>query len=96
MVNHISFHSLAIANTAGPLCEYTETSISETLRQSCRPFEEYFNSLDFTCQAGEPAKLVWTPDENTPDLVYYQVIASSDCIAVECEKAKSYICDCVT
>ena len=47
--------------------------MSETLRQTCKSYNDYFSSLGFTCNPGEPAKLVWTPDNGTPDLVYYQV-----------------------
>ena len=47
--------------------------MSETLRQTCKSYGDYFGSLEFICNQGEPAKLVWTPDNGTPDLVYYQV-----------------------
>ena len=57
----------------GALCEYSETMTSELVRQSCGPYNEYIGSLDFTCLNGTHGKLIWTPDENTPDLVYYQV-----------------------
>ena len=59
--------------TVGALCEYNENSAAETLRQTCGSYADYFNAFNFTCRAGEPGRLVWTPNENTPDLVYYQV-----------------------
>lgn len=65
---------LSLYTSVGALCEYTETGTSETIRQTCRPYNDYFSSLDFTCQRGEPARVVWTPNHNTPDVVYYQVI----------------------
>ena len=57
----------------GALCRYSEVSQSEVLRQSCGPYGDYFNSLEFECRNGTHGKLLWSPDENTPDLVYYQV-----------------------
>ena len=29
-------------------------------------------SLTLDCQEGQPGIIQWTPDRNTPDLVYYQ------------------------
>ena len=46
---------------------------SELIRQSCGPYNDYISSLELTCMNGTHGKLVWTPDENTPDIVYYQV-----------------------
>lgn len=68
-----------IHNAVGPLCEYNENSAAETVRQTCGSYSDYFNSLNFTCQRGEPGKLIWRPDDNTPDLVYYQVITKASC-----------------
>ena len=61
----------------GPLCEMSETEESESIRQRCEPYDAYISSLNSTCQPGQPGELIWTPDDNTPDLVYYQV--SSPC-----------------
>ena len=39
-------------------------------------FQDYFATLNLTCDGTRIADagiLVWTPDENTPDTVYYQV-----------------------
>ena len=70
-----SVSTVFYTQTVGPLCEYNENSTSEALRQGCNPYDDYMNSLNFTCQPGEPGRLVWTPDENTPNLTYYQVYA---------------------
>ena len=59
--------------TVGTLCEYTETTLSTALRQSCDSYDSYIASLEFTCLNGTHGQLTWTPDETTPDLVYYQV-----------------------
>lgn len=37
-------------------------------------FGAYQRSLTLRCDQGEPGIVQWTPDENTPDTVYYQVI----------------------
>ncbi|XP_071827126.1 uncharacterized protein [Apostichopus japonicus] len=55
---------------SGPLCEYTTTT--DPLVHST--FDTYRATLVQMCsQAGtNPGILRWTPDNNTPDLVYYQ------------------------
>ena len=57
------------------MCQLEETEASETTRQNCGDLQTYIDTLETSasCNSGEPGKLVWTPDENTPDLVYYQV-----------------------
>ena len=37
--------------------------------------QDYLDTLNVSCQGNESeaAILTWTPDENTPDVVYYQV-----------------------
>ena len=57
----------------GPLCELSDTAQSEGIRQSCGSYDDYISNLSSTCQGGDPGELVWTPDDSTPDLVYYQV-----------------------
>lgn len=51
-----------------------ETATSGIIRQTCDTYENYVGSLNMMCVSGTPGTLVWTPDESTPDLVYYQVI----------------------
>ena len=43
------------------------------MRESCGSRQEYEESQDCSCEEGEPAVLIWIPDENTPNIVYYQV-----------------------
>ena len=59
----------------GRLCQLTETTASQNTRDNCSDLQTYIDTLETpaSCNSGEPGKLVWTPDENTPDLVYYQV-----------------------
>ena len=68
--NHSIFKSFGLV---GPLHEYSENTTSETLRQSCGSYSDYFKSLTISRQLGQPGRLVWRPDDNTPDTVYYQV-----------------------
>ena len=65
---------LSFIPSVGPLCEYTENSGSEVIRQTCNTYDVYMSSLNFTCQPGQPGRLVWTPNDSTPDVVYYQVL----------------------
>ena len=59
----------------GDLCQYQETVASESTRESCSSLQDYINtfSIPDTCNTGQPGVLIWTPNEATPDLVYYQV-----------------------
>lgn len=36
-------------------------------------FGAYQRILSLVCDRGDPGFIQWTPDENTPDTVYYQV-----------------------
>ena len=72
-----SYHVLIniFTQTVGRLCQLLETPASQNTRESCSDLQTYIDTLETpaSCNSGEPGKLVWTPDENTPDLVYYQV-----------------------
>ena len=48
------------------------------VRQTCNTYDAYMTSLNFTCQPGQPGRLVWTPNDSTPDVVYYQVLDDSN------------------
>ena len=53
-----------------------ETAASEGVATNCdSTLEDYQNTLEVTCEGdeSEAAILTWTPDENTPDVVFYQV-----------------------
>ena len=58
---------------AGALCQYKETARSRELLRDCGSYDEYTSALVRECNSGQPATLVFTPDETTPDTVYYQV-----------------------
>ncbi|XP_015597232.1 protein Skeletor, isoforms B/C isoform X2 [Cephus cinctus] len=55
---------------AGRYCEWTHKTID--MSADSKTFESFFETLRLECEQGEPAKLVWTVQEDTPDLVYYQ------------------------
>ena len=65
---------------AGRLCSCSETDLAAQTRESCGSREDYERYLDCSCRDGEPAILTWTPDEETPDVVYYQVTIYPLCI----------------
>ncbi|KAL1423244.1 hypothetical protein MTO96_021225 [Rhipicephalus appendiculatus] len=54
----------------GRLCEW-QLPLGEQ-PDEYNSFEQFRQRLNLQCQAGSPAYLRWTPDRNTPDLVYYQ------------------------
>ena len=54
----------------GRLCEWKEDP-DEPAHQSSS-FGAYQRTLSLQCQQGQPGIIQWTPDANTPDLVYYQ------------------------
>ena len=65
-----------ISPAAGRLCEHIETDQSASVAADCNSeLQEYLDTLDVMClsDGSEAAILTWTPDENTPDVVYYQV-----------------------
>ena len=63
--------------SVGPLCEHQSTQSSGSVSENCQmTFQDYFATLNLTCagtRISDAGILVWTPDENTPDIVYYQV-----------------------
>lgn len=56
---------------AGRYCEWVRTTGDNA--DNYETFKSFFQTLKLKCEKGEPAKLEWTVEENTPDLVYYQV-----------------------
>ncbi|XP_078610306.1 protein Skeletor, isoforms B/C-like [Branchiostoma floridae x Branchiostoma japonicum] len=59
-----------LPTAAGRYCEYT--SPGGDTSETSETFAEYYRTLNLTCESGQSARLSWTPDHNTPDLVYYQ------------------------
>ena len=69
-------HSYANFNLAGRYCSHEETAESESVALDCNStLRDYLDTLNVSCVGAESdaAILTWTPDENTPDIVYYQV-----------------------
>ena len=61
---------------AGRHCAHEETAGSESVALDCdSTLQDYLDSLNVSCVGDDSdvAILTWTPDENTPDVVYYQV-----------------------
>ncbi|XP_070165249.1 protein Skeletor, isoforms B/C [Polyergus mexicanus] len=55
---------------AGRYCEWVRTTVDNP--DNYETFKNFFVTLELKCDMGEPAKLVWTVEQDTPDLVYYQ------------------------
>lgn len=55
---------------AGRYCEWIRTKVDNP--DNYETFKSFFETLELKCDKGEPAKIVWTVDKDTPDLVYYQ------------------------
>ena len=63
-------------NSAGRYCAHEETAGSASVALDCdSTLQDYLDTLSVSCVGDESdaAILTWTPDENTPDVVYYQV-----------------------
>ncbi|XP_022237923.1 protein Skeletor, isoforms B/C-like [Limulus polyphemus] len=54
----------------GRLCEWKHKTVDMAAESST--FMDYKQTLNIFCDSGEPGEFIWTPDKNTPDLVYYQ------------------------
>ena len=62
-----------------PICQYETTDSTFTLPTSGTTFQDYFNTLDRSCASNSAitnaaAVLEFTPNEDTPDLIYYQCV----------------------
>ncbi|XP_063703594.1 protein Skeletor, isoforms B/C [Culicoides brevitarsis] len=55
----------------GRLCNW-EPNLDGPPADDYPSFGAYQRSLTLKCDSGEPGVITWTPDENTPDTVYYQ------------------------
>ncbi|XP_011874994.1 PREDICTED: protein Skeletor, isoforms B/C [Vollenhovia emeryi] len=54
----------------GRYCEWVRTTVDNP--DNYKTFKSFFETLELKCDKGEPAKLIWTVEKDTPDLVYYQ------------------------
>lgn len=54
----------------GRLCHWTHQGDKEA--DDYESFGAFQRSLELKCDAGEPGVIQWTPDDATPDTVYYQ------------------------
>ncbi|KAK3854277.1 hypothetical protein Pcinc_039232 [Petrolisthes cinctipes] len=61
----------AVPNAFGRLCEWSPNPNQPTA-DAFDSFGGYQRTLTLDCQEGQPGILQWTPDAETPDLVYYQ------------------------
>ncbi|KAK0183368.1 hypothetical protein PV327_001417 [Microctonus hyperodae] len=57
-------------SAAGRYCEWVHQTVD--MSADSPTFASFFETLRLDCDQGEPAKLVWTVTQDTPDLVYYQ------------------------
>lgn len=72
---YAGFDAMDNATGVGRLCEYFEPEEASTILDTCGTFADYLSvvtGVDPQCDTGEPGMLVWTPDEDTPDEVFYQ------------------------
>ncbi|KAI0564420.1 Cytochrome b561/ferric reductase transmembrane [Gracilaria domingensis] len=68
-----------IPTAAGSLCEF-DTSLRETT--NVETYEAFYSSLDTSCTQNDTitrdaGELVWTVEDDTPDVVYYQCVTHS-------------------
>ena len=71
-VNVNRFMRITLSTYAvGRYCEYR--NIDSDRSSEFTSFEEYLVTLRLECDEGEGGTFTWTPDEDTPDMVYYQV-----------------------
>lgn len=54
-----------------------ETEESISAYSSCESVTDYQESLETNCDDGDSGVITWTPDDDTPDVVYYQVHTAS-------------------
>jgi hypothetical protein len=67
-----------LATVKAPICRF-ETTAATTEDAELGSFEDYYDTLDTSCVSNQElsaaaAVLESTPDENTPDIVYYQCV----------------------
>lgn len=55
----------------GRYCEWKHKTIDKS--EESATFWDYKRTLKLDCDEGRPGSFTWMPDEDTPDIVYYQV-----------------------
>ena len=71
-----------ISTATGPICAY-QTTAATTTEAELGSFDEYFSTLDSSCAEDETllsqaGVLTFTPDDTTPDLIYYHCVTHFD------------------
>jgi hypothetical protein len=68
-------NSVNIMHVVGRLCEFPQSARAGEILDSCDSFENYLGEVTSGVQCGDGSSgtLVWTPDANTPNTVFYQV-----------------------
>lgn len=57
----------------GRLCAWLPDTINEVRKaETHQSFAQFRAKLNYTCLAGQPGIVQWTPNVSTPDVVYYQ------------------------
>lgn len=60
-----------VTSAIGRFCEWEHKDVDQS--DNVETFDEFKKTLVLKCESGYPqGKFTWTPDENTPDTVYYQ------------------------
>ncbi|KAG0431264.1 hypothetical protein HPB47_021951, partial [Ixodes persulcatus] len=60
-----------VSNAVGRYCEWEHKSIDQS--NNVKTFEEFKKTLELKCEPNvKSGMFTWTPDEKTPDIVYYQ------------------------
>ncbi len=61
-----------IPTIVGRFCYYGPKGIDQA--DNVNSFSEYKETLALICEEGQPGVFTWTPPQDTPSEVYYQVI----------------------
>ncbi|GIZ00913.1 hypothetical protein CEXT_127471 [Caerostris extrusa] len=70
-VHHDVVNSLYFPTSEGRLCQWS-ISDEDPEHSVTTSFADSTSALMLSCEPGNPARLIWTPDVNTPDNLYYQ------------------------
>ena len=64
--------NIAILHAVGRYCEYRNKLRDRS--DEFDTFDAYKDTLELFCLNGTSGQFTWTPDDTTPDVVYYQVV----------------------